>query len=137
MGQAFFIQSCNSSHLLDIRDRSSTPGAELTTQVHNIIGDKNQRWYFDEKTKLISSVLDPNLAIEYLIYSERVVVHLKHGGLTQQWKFEDNYIISCYNGLVLDVKNSDVPKNGFTLTLARKDESRNNTQKWKIVNATI
>ena len=53
-----------------------------------------------------------------------------HGGTNQQWKIEDEHIVSLMNGKVLDIMDSNLEPGAEVKMWMRGDGTSN--QKWEI-----
>ena len=97
----FFIKSLHSGLVLDIE--RSEKGARIVTFPQH--GGNNQLWTWRDNALMSKTgfVLDIEQSNEE--QGTKTIAWEYHGGLNQQWTMEGDKIISCLNGMSLDIMN--------------------------------
>ena len=97
----FFIESLFSGLVLDI-EKSEKGGRIITYQKH---GGDNQLWTWKENVLMSKTGLVLDVESSNTEQGAQTIAWDYHGGINQQWEIDGNHIISCLNGMVLDIKS--------------------------------
>ena len=100
----FFIKSLYSGLVLDI-ERGEKGGRIVTFPQH---GGDNQLWTWRKKSLMSKTgfVLDVDHSNKEK--GAKTISWVYHGGLNQQWTLDGDKIISCLNGMALDIKGESM-----------------------------
>ena len=122
----FIVNKEQNEHVLDIA--GGKKGAKLISYAARLSNNDNQAWKIDMKGRIKSRTgLVADISGSKKDVGAEVLAWTSHGGINQLWSFEDGFIKSNLNGLVLEV---DVESKEVKTADQQQEKS---SQQWTLV----